>query len=126
MVSPSTGLRFFPEQCGEIDGEDVADNVRSSLGLCNLLRSVSCLGLVGWVQRLKERNQRGNLSGIQIFAIGRHVAATLDHLPHQLIVRPGQPMQRHSRHASLNSISSALRFASLKLTQVSLPLIRQT
>src|SRR5215472_17993061 len=86
MVSPSSGIRSLPEQYGE----DIADSARSSLGLCHLLRSVPSLGLVGWVQRLKERNQRGNLSGIQIFAIGRHVAATLDHLPHQLIARhPG-------------------------------------
>jgi len=121
MGSPSSGIRSLPEQYGEIEGDDIADNARSSLGLCHLLRSVPSLGLVGWVQRFQKRNKGRDFGRIQLLAIGRHVATTLDHLPHQLIVRPGQPMQRHSRHASLNSISSAPRFASLKLTQVNLP-----
>ena len=41
----------------------------------------------GRVQRLEKRHQRSCLGGTQVFSIRRHVAATLNHLAYQLILR---------------------------------------
>jgi len=39
------------------------------------------------MQRLKERHKGGGLRWAQIFSIGRHIAAALDNLAYQLIIR---------------------------------------
>ena len=39
------------------------------------------------MQRLEERDERRDLRGIEVLAVRRHVAPSLDHLPNQLIPR---------------------------------------
>jgi hypothetical protein len=39
------------------------------------------------MQRLEERDQSGGFRRTQILPVGRHVAATLNHLPNELIMR---------------------------------------
>src|SRR2546427_11669144 len=42
--------------------------------------------LPGWMKRLEERDQRGCLHRAEVLPVRRHVAATLDDLPDQLIL----------------------------------------
>src|SRR5580700_4207271 len=56
------------------------------------IRSQSVAGCVprrslpGGVQRFEERHERRGFRRIQVLAIGRHVAAALNHLPDELIL----------------------------------------
>ncbi len=50
-------------------------------------RSVARRRQSGRVQRLEKRHQRGRLGGAQVLSVGGHVAATLNHLTYQLILR---------------------------------------
>src|SRR5882762_6132933 len=51
------------------------------------LRGVARRRLPGWMKRLEERDQRGCLRRAEVLPVRRHVAATLDDLPDQLILR---------------------------------------
>src|SRR6266850_7594299 len=51
------------------------------------LRGVARRRLTGWMKRLEERDQRGGLRWAEVLPVRRHVAATLDDLPDQLILR---------------------------------------
>src|SRR5580704_2714968 len=50
-------------------------------------RGIACRRQSGRVQRFEKRHQRSCLGGTQIFSIRGHVAATLNHLTYQLILR---------------------------------------
>ena len=72
-------------------------NVRVSVG--NLPRGIASRGLIGRMQRVEERDQRVDLGGVQVLAVGRHVAAALHYLAHQLSVglADGHAVQRGPR-----------------------------
>jgi hypothetical protein len=40
-----------------------------------------------WMQGLKESHERGSLCRTQVVAISRHVAAALNYLPNELVLR---------------------------------------
>src|SRR5579864_6018094 len=54
---------------------------------CEGTRGVPCRLLPSGMQRLEECHQRRGLRRAQVFSIRRHVAAPLDHLPDELILR---------------------------------------
>src|SRR5438309_1500115 len=56
------------------------------MGYASMPACVPGDGLVRRAQRLHEGHQRSHFRGTQILAIRRHVAASLDDLPDQLIV----------------------------------------
>jgi hypothetical protein len=58
------------------------------------------------VQRLEKRNQRRRLCWIQIVPVGRHVAASLQHLANQLISRQSR---RHGIQAGTALAASAAK-----------------
>ena len=49
--------------------------------------SITRRRLSGRVKRLEERHQCRSLRGTQVLSVGRHVAAALDHLADELILR---------------------------------------
>src|SRR5882724_6124271 len=51
------------------------------------LRSVARWGLSRRMQRLHECHERGRLRSWQVLAVGRHVAAALNYLAYELVVR---------------------------------------
>jgi len=55
------------------------------------------------MQRLEECDQRGSLGGAEILSIGRHVSATLNHLPNQLILSQvhGHRIKRRPAHSAI-------------------------
>src|ERR1700730_17968985 len=50
-------------------------------------RSVTRRGLSGRAQCLEKRHECSRLRGTQVFSVGWHVAAALDHLANELILR---------------------------------------
>src|SRR5262249_56086654 len=58
-----------------------------------------------WPQRLHERDQRVDLRGTEVLAVGRHVAATLQHLTNELITGLARrdAVQRRAAAASLTA-----------------------
>src|ERR1700756_32386 len=50
-------------------------------------RAISCRALCGRGQALKKCHECGSLGWTQVVSIGRHIAAALDHLPDELVVR---------------------------------------
>src|SRR5580704_2030351 len=65
----------------------------------NGTRGVACWRLTRGMQRLEERDESRRFRGAQILAVGRHVAATLDHLSNQLILRQAYSHGVQSRTA---------------------------
>ena len=49
--------------------------------------SVTCWSLSSRMQNFKERNQGSRLRRTQILSVRRHIAASLDYLPNQLVLR---------------------------------------
>src|SRR5580693_2092762 len=50
---------------------------------CRIMSGTLCC----WVQGLEESYERRSLCGTQVVAIGRHVAAALNHLANELVLR---------------------------------------
>src|SRR6266852_2563835 len=65
------------------------------------------------MQCLEERDESRRFSGAQIFAICRHVASTLDHLPNQLVL--GQPYSHGVESRAAPSALVAERMAVVAL-----------
>src|SRR5208337_4145844 len=63
----------------------VASTNRRRLGLASSLRRCSCGRLARWMHRGEECDERVDLRGGEVLAVGRHIAATLNYLAHDLI-----------------------------------------
>src|ERR1700733_2106369 len=61
--------------------------LRLAVAAYQIQRSITSRILCCWVQGLKESHQRRSLGWTQVVPIGRHVAAALNHLPNELVLR---------------------------------------
>src|ERR1700761_1771219 len=59
----------------------------SGLSHGRLMRCIDGRWLIEWMQRLQAPNQCRSLRRAQVLAVRRHVAAALQHLPNQLVLR---------------------------------------
>src|SRR5260370_14247431 len=77
------------------------------------LGRISGSGLIRWPQRLHEGDQRGHFRGTYILAVRRHVPASLDDLPDELITRETRGYSIQGRAAQTALAAEAVTIAAL-------------